>query len=99
MCESIELYNDRPIIPVTMYCWGSTIHGELGLGGIEEEQIFTPKELSWSIVNKVINVACGATHTLVVTSDGEVYSCGNNDSGQLGHHQPRKRPRKSRFGM
>lgn len=98
MNDSIQKY-DEHIVPSTMYCWGSTIHGELGLGGIEEEQIFTPKELNWSIVNKVANVACGENHTLVVTTDGEVYSCGNNDNGQLGHHQPRKRPRKSRFGM
>lgn len=24
---------------MAIYCWGSTSHGELGLGGIEEEQV------------------------------------------------------------
>lgn len=86
-------------VPVAMYCWGSTVHGELGLGGIEEEQILKPTALTWSLVERVTNVSCGENHTLIITSDGEVYSCGNNDYGQLGHRQPRKRPRKSYFGM
>lgn len=24
---------------MAIYCWGNTAHGELGLGGIEEEQV------------------------------------------------------------
>lgn len=30
-----------------MFCWGSTIHGELGLGGIEDENILIPRELDF----------------------------------------------------
>lgn len=30
-------------------------------------------------------VACGNNHTLVVTEDGQLYACGSNDFGQLGH--------------
>lgn len=36
-----------------MFCWGNTVHGELGLGGIEEEQILTPRELQFSSTNGV----------------------------------------------
>lgn len=32
----------------------------------------------------VVSVACGDTHTLVATGEGEVYSFGRNVSGQLG---------------
>jgi E3 ubiquitin-protein ligase HERC4 len=32
----------------------------------------------------VVQVACGAEHTVVVTSSGEVYSVGSNEFGQLG---------------
>lgn len=99
MCEFYENYNTKSLVPVTMYCWGSTVHGELGLEDTEDEQIQTPTELTWSLVNRVRDVCCGENHTLLVTRDGEVYSCGNNDHGQLGHRQPRKRPRKSYFGM
>lgn len=30
-----------------MFCWGSTVHGELGLGGIEDENILAPRELDF----------------------------------------------------
>ena len=29
-----------------MYCWGGTVSGELGLGGIEEQQVRTPRHLA-----------------------------------------------------
>lgn len=82
-----------------MYAWGSTINGELGLGGIEEEHILEPRPLEWSLAHTVIEAALGDNHTLFLTKDGKVYSCGNNDYGQLGHSQPRKRPRMSLFSM
>lgn len=75
-----------------MYGWGSTIHGELGLGGIEEEHILTPVSMDWYLAHTVIEAALGDNHTLLLTKDGRVYSCGSNDYGQLGHDQPRKRP-------
>ncbi|XP_049820942.1 probable E3 ubiquitin-protein ligase HERC4 isoform X2 [Aethina tumida] len=82
-----------------MYAWGSTINGELGLGGIEEEHILEPRPLEWSLAHTVIEAALGDNHTLFLTKDGKVYSCGNNDYGQLGHSQPRKRPRMSLFKL
>lgn len=82
-----------------MYAWGSTINGELGLGGIEDEYIHTPRLLEWHGVDKIKEVACGEHHTLILLKDGKVYSCGNNDYGQLGHGHPRKRPRMSIFSM
>lgn len=82
-----------------MFAWGSTVHGELGLGGIEDEQILAPRLLEWVAADVVIQIACGDNHTLLLTKDGKVYSCGNNDYGQLGHEQPRKRPRMSIFSM
>lgn len=40
---------------MALYCWGNTSHGELGLGGIEEEQVhtkYTPKESA--IVSRIV---------------------------------------------
>ncbi|KAJ8935929.1 hypothetical protein NQ318_008705 [Aromia moschata] len=75
-----------------MYAWGSTIHGELGLGGIEDEHILTPRILDWYLADTVREAALGDNHTLLLTREGKIYSCGSNDYGQLGHNQPRKRP-------
>ncbi|XP_012527820.1 probable E3 ubiquitin-protein ligase HERC4 isoform X2 [Monomorium pharaonis] len=74
-----------------MFCWGSTIHGELGLGGIEDENIFIPREVDFLESKDVEEIACGENYTVVVTKNGQMYSCGNNDYGQLGHEMPRKR--------
>ncbi|KAL9905493.1 probable E3 ubiquitin-protein ligase HERC4 isoform X2 [Glossina fuscipes] len=78
---------------MAIYCWGNTTHGELGLGGIEDEQILTPRKMDWSPPNScIIQVSCGSWHTLFLTSDGKVFSCGSNDNGQLGHELQTKRP-------
>ncbi|KAK7873892.1 hypothetical protein R5R35_005749 [Gryllus longicercus] len=75
-----------------MFCWGNTVNGELGLGGIEEENILSPRELSFAKSTSVLQVACGWHHSVMVTDNGQVYSCGSNDFGQLGHEKTRKKP-------
>ncbi|XP_050097648.1 probable E3 ubiquitin-protein ligase HERC4 isoform X1 [Anopheles aquasalis] len=87
---------------MAIYCWGNTAHGELGLGGIEEEQVMVPRKMDWMHAKEIARAACGASHTLLLTNDGKMYSCGNNDHGQLGHDVeslPNKRPRMSRFKL
>ncbi|CAL7935973.1 unnamed protein product [Xylocopa violacea] len=74
-----------------MFCWGSTIHGELGLGGIEDENILVPRELDFSKASEIQQIACGGNYTVVITQDGKIYSCGNNDYGQLGYEKGSKR--------
>ncbi|KPU78071.1 uncharacterized protein Dana_GF24453, isoform B [Drosophila ananassae] len=80
-----------------LYCWGNTSHGQLGLGGIEDEQILTPSQVPWTPDSAIKQVACGHRHTLFLTSSGRVYACGSNDHSQLGHDLPTKRPRMSPF--
>ncbi|GFG40937.1 hypothetical protein Cfor_04032 [Coptotermes formosanus] len=77
-----------------MFCWGNTVNGELGLGGIEEEHILSPRELNFSKATNIKEIACGSYHTVIVTGDGEVYTCGSNDHGQLGHEKSHKKPAK-----
>jgi alpha-tubulin suppressor-like RCC1 family protein len=40
----------------------------------------------------MLSVACGNYHSVIVTGDGEVYTCGSNDHGQLGHEKSHKKP-------
>ncbi|VEL19960.1 unnamed protein product [Protopolystoma xenopodis] len=75
----------------SLFLWGSSEDGQLGLGGIEIGQItmptlFNPKETPSSIFEAGISkVACGYKHTLLLTKYGEVFSCGSNEFRQLGH--------------
>lgn len=39
------------------------------------------------------SAALGSQHTLLLTKNGRVWSCGNNDYGQLSQEVSRKRPR------
>lgn len=47
-CEpSAAVKQSLSTIKRDMFCWGSTIHGELGLGGIEDENVLTPREVDF----------------------------------------------------
>lgn len=69
--------------------WGSTVSGELGLGGIEEEFVDSPTNINFT--RKIKSVTCGESHTIFVLTDGTLWSCGCNDHGQLGHDKSRTR--------
>ena len=60
---------------------GSNYFGQLG-NGVDgmSQKAFSQLEMRLPIVS----VACGASHTVMATLYGEMYSCGNNTSGQLG---------------
>nr|XP_012137181.1 PREDICTED: probable E3 ubiquitin-protein ligase HERC4 isoform X1 [Megachile rotundata] len=90
-CEPIIAVEYSTVTDKNMFCWGSTIHGELGLGGIEDENILVPRELDFQKATEIEQIACGENYTVLITRDGQVYSCGNNDYGQLGHEKGRKR--------
>lgn len=52
--------------------------------------------MNWNEALNIDQISCGATHTLILLKDGRMFTCGNNDYGQLGHQQlTRKRPRMS----
>lgn len=65
-----------------LYTWGEGDHGRLGHGDGNGRQIPT---LVHSL-NDVGSVACGSSHTLVVSQDGKnVWSFGSGEHGKLGH--------------
>ena len=64
-----------------MFCWGNNSQGQLGI--TQGDIVLIPTKC----VNKpdnIVDVKCGDRHTLVLTLDMEVYSCGSNADGQLG---------------
>ena len=47
-------------------------------------QASKPKTVSALIDTSVVSVAAGGVHSLCLTSDGDIFSFGNNDDGALG---------------
>jgi len=52
--------------------WGSTVNGELGLGGIEEDSIDAPRKINFT--RKIKLVACGESHTVFILEDGTLWT-------------------------
>jgi RCC1 and BTB domain-containing protein len=50
--------------------------------------------------NRVIKIACGGYHSLVLTSDGELYAFGSGAFGECGFGETKDtaKPRKVDFG-
>jgi len=72
-----------------VYTWGSNKYGQLGLD-TEEKMIKIPQKLDLS---NVVDIACGAFHSLFATSDGKVYACGLAKDGRFpSRHDQENRP-------
>jgi len=71
MC--INAYDD-------LYVFGLNLEGQLGLGD-DDTRIQPIKHPSLS---NVIDISSGGCHTLVKTSNNEIFTFGNNEFGQLG---------------
>ena len=68
-----------------VFSCGYNEHGELGRGSFGET-VSTPTQITANGFDNIniINIASKENHTLFVTSNFKVYSCGNNGYGQLG---------------
>jgi alpha-tubulin suppressor-like RCC1 family protein len=76
-----------------LYSWGNNKNGQLGQGDAPEE-VAKPAcvllcgsgvvDQQFSYMPRIKEVACGAAHTLILTTHGVVMACGDNSRGQLG---------------
>ncbi|XP_073322767.1 uncharacterized protein [Pagrus major] len=71
---------------MNLLCWGSgelgqTGHGRPGDIGPEEAHL---REFKAGRLGRVKLLACGSSHTIVITVDNKIFSWGNGSSGQLG---------------
>jgi len=74
-----------------LFSWGNNQHGQLAQGDAEKIAPPGPVLLYCAtmshevcVMPKIQQVACGNNHTLALTTDGRVLSCGDNSRGQLG---------------
>ncbi|XP_064956129.1 ultraviolet-B receptor UVR8-like isoform X2 [Musa acuminata AAA Group] len=65
-----------------VYSWGWGDFGRLGHGNSSD--VFSPQSIKALQGLKIKQIACGDSHCLAVTMDGEVQSWGRNQNGQLG---------------
>ena len=66
-----------------VYAWGYNNYGELGLTrNLEYED--KPQWVQMPNNVSVKQISCGSYHSLLLTTDGDIYSFGNNNCGQLG---------------
>mmetsp|Transcript_40878 Transcript_40878/g.102283 ORF Transcript_40878/g.102283 Transcript_40878/m.102283 type:complete len:457 (+) Transcript_40878:107-1477(+) len=64
------------------YSFGRNDKGQLGQGDLMTRGVPTIIKPLESV--RVVKASCGKNHTLILTSGGEVWSCGGNQFGQLG---------------
>ena len=70
-----------------VYSWGDNSFGQLGRS---YSHVTRPEERDFSAASRitllpsVVSIACGHYHSMALTADGEVYTWGSNENGQLG---------------
>ncbi|RLN67315.1 hypothetical protein BBP00_00001696 [Phytophthora kernoviae] len=68
-----------------VYSFGQNTYGELALGDTFDRNTPTRVDLGNGNENKLVaDVACGNEQTGILFADGDVYTCGYNDSGDDG---------------
>lgn len=66
-----------------VFVWGDNTSGQLAINLDTANQIVDPVAISMTQLGCVLQVACGAAHTLFLTSGAEncVYAMGQNSQG------------------
>jgi alpha-tubulin suppressor-like RCC1 family protein len=75
--HSLAVNNDGKV-----FGWGSSNHGQLGLGTYESS--FVPRHILSLEGIKIVRVACGWSHSLCLSDDGRVFVFGEGEDGKLG---------------
>ena len=84
VCAQVSAFTHTAVVTACgqLFTFGKGDLGQLGLGGINTSAV--PVRVSALRNKRVIHVAAGYAHMLVVTSHGELYSCGWNVHFRLG---------------
>ena len=71
-----------------LYAWGSNAYGQLGNGTMTNSSVPVAVKIAGTPLagKTIVQIAAGANHNMVLTSDGAVYTWGWNYHGQLGNN-------------
>lgn len=78
----LDTPGNKPAPTKALFTWGLGSSGQLGHGSTES--LCLPTCVQSLLKPSPIKVALGFTHTLILCSNGALYSCGDNTYGQLG---------------
>lgn len=69
-----------------VFVWGSATHGKLGIGKVAAAESFTLSPMPLPLPSGVLvrKIACGPSHSALLTTDGHLYVWGSGDGGKLG---------------
>ena len=65
-----------------VYTWGLNDHGQLGLGAAAKTTVNEPTHIDG--IEGIIDIAVGASHTMLLTAAGDIYTFGRGTEQQLG---------------
>ena len=68
-----------------LYTWGEGDDGKLGLGN-SGGTVDTPRLIESLRGKKVVDAACGSSHSACILDDGSLYTWGKGRYGRLGHN-------------
>ncbi|KAI1887409.1 hypothetical protein AGOR_G00190000 [Albula goreensis] len=66
-----------------VFTWGAGSGGQLGLG-TTEEAVRVPRLIKKLCEHRISQVMCGNQHCVALSKDGQLFTWGQNSSGQLG---------------
>ncbi|KAL1512359.1 hypothetical protein AB1Y20_005618 [Prymnesium parvum] len=67
-----------------LYAWGAADEGQLGLGDFDDRE-GEPQQVELPEGARVRAVSCAGAVSLALSHDGVLFSCGNDEFGQLAH--------------
>mmetsp|Transcript_53125 Transcript_53125/g.60193 ORF Transcript_53125/g.60193 Transcript_53125/m.60193 type:complete len:609 (-) Transcript_53125:2595-4421(-) len=82
-CRNKSNRNDVENGDLVVYTWGRGEDGQLGLGDTSDQDEPTYVDALRGV--GVRQIACGSGHTVVLSTEGEVFTWGRGDDGRLGH--------------
>ena len=68
-----------------IYSMGCNKYGELGIPDNYKTDVMINEPMQIRLTARIISTSCGLNHTLVLTTEGIVYTFGRNDYGQCGY--------------
>lgn len=69
-----------------VYVWGSATHGKLGVGHVNANESFSLIPIQLPVPSGLVvrKVACGPSHSALLTTDGSLFVWGSGAGGRLG---------------